>query len=379
MNRGEVEELVQTTVRRITSGPDACLTNPRVLSFFNMLKDSLNRCLSQEGVSPSSVMNWSTVEQSKEVATVINRYPAIKDAYMYSAVYIVEQTYKKEEQQLKLKLPSFQQFLYTFYCQVLQSEPFQKGTFDTLQYFEKELLLCQCFCQALYTSIRTEPVGGAGAAAKSSIFLPGRSDTPSQVVASASRFSHKNLSPLDSVSQRPSTAPVPKKMAAGTLTDDVLKQHRNQMIQGGNKSRVHPAVRSAASVAAAASAVKEKKSGIVPLGGTPTPTTVRVIDLIDHPQQHLLSRPRRSAVGVHHDRGDEQLSSTTTTHSSSSSASEEEEEKEKKLRRYPHTNRYDDASLLSAQSDPNYHHGHFDPDDDDSYYPSSSSHHRRRY
>ena len=166
MNRGEVEELVQTTVRKLNTGPEACLTNPRVLSFFNIMKDSLQRCLktlssaastpAEQAAAYQTILTWSPERIGEEVELILKRYPTVKDSYTYAAVYIVEQTYKKENGQLKLKLPSFQSFVLTFYSTMAQSDPLQNGTYDSLQFFEKEMLNCQCFCNALYTSIKTE-------------------------------------------------------------------------------------------------------------------------------------------------------------------------------------------------------------------------------
>lgn len=345
MNRGEVEEIVQTTVRKLNCGPEACLTNPRVLSFFNMMKDSVTRCITAvsagsttaeaKAASYQTILDWDAVRQQDEVNNVVKRYPSVKDAYTYSAVYIVEQTYKKENRQLKLKLPSFQQFLKTFYTQVLTSEPLVRGTYDGLQFFEKEMLCCQAFCNALYNSIRTEPVerqqsviveqGKSGisksVAGPSSSAAAAASSKKTQAlesqIASASRFSMRALSPQDSVSQmvRPSAAAKPS-VVAGSLTEDALNKHRSNMTQ--KQSAVHPAAASAANVSAAAS-----KSGRVVDAAAATAVShkkkesVKVIDVVEHPQKNLM---RSSDSG----------SSATTT----SSSSEESVKKKKSSRSF---------------------------------------------
>ena len=106
MNRGEVEELVHTTVRKMNTGPEACLTNPRVLSFFNIMKDSFHRCLKNviAAAGPKtqaeilaayqSIAAWAPERNAEEVELIVKRYPSVKDSYTYAAVYIVEQTYK---------------------------------------------------------------------------------------------------------------------------------------------------------------------------------------------------------------------------------------------------------------------------------------------
>ena len=327
MNRGEIEEIVHTTVRKLNSGPEACLTNPRVLSFFNMMKDSVNRCLgivaaasstpSEMAESYQTVLQWPSSRQVEEVESVMKRYPSVKDAYMYSAVYIVEQTYKKENRQLKLKLPSFQQFLFTFYSQVVSSEPLQRGTYESLQFFEKEMLCCQSFCNALYNSIRTEPidrqqsvileqvksqVSRAPVTTNTSTSSQSPRAPPPKVepeqkrdasvvaleshIASASRFSTRALSPYDSVSQAVrSVAKV--STTSGSLTEDTLNKHRNKMGQR-TSSKVHPAAASAASVKAAA--VTNDASNLESESKEKPPSkkeSVRVIDLIEHPQKHL--------------------------------------------------------------------------------------------
>jgi hypothetical protein len=325
MNRVEVEEIVQTTVRKLNCGPEACLTNPRVLSFFNIMKDSVTRCITavsaasttaeEKAASYKTVLDWEISRQQDEVQRVVTRYPSVKDAYTYSAVYIVEQTYKKENRQLKLKLPSFQQFLFTFYTQVLTSEPLAQGRYDGLQFFEKEMLCCQAFCNALYNSIRTEPVekqqsvivehGKSEVSTKiSPQLIPNSSavksvtgskktqSSPYQMesqLMSASRFSIRALSPHDSVSQmlKPSNAASAAAATAsttGSLTEDTLNKHRSKMGQ-----RVHPAAVSAASVRAAASSVSaapEAKSRIRS-NEEQKKESVKVIDLVEHPQKFL--------------------------------------------------------------------------------------------
>lgn len=352
MNRGEVEEIVQTTVRKLNCGPEACLTNPRVLSFFNMMKDSVTRCITAvsaacttaEGKAASYqlILNWDASRQQEEVNTVVKRYPSVKDAYTYSAVYIVEQTYKKENRQLKLKLPSFQQFLKTFYTQVLTSEPLVRGTYDGLQFFEKEMLCCQAFCNALYNSIRTEPVErqqsviveqGKSGISKSAVAGPGPSPSAAasfkkthaleSQIASASRFSMRALSPQDSVSQmvRPSAAAKPSAVA-GSLTEDALNRHRSNMTQRV-QSAVHPAAASAASVSAAASKAVDVSSQRVGDAAAATAVShkkkesVKVIDVVEHPQKNLM---RSSDSG----------SSSTTT----STSSEESVKKKKSSRSF---------------------------------------------
>ena len=309
MNRGEVEELVQTTVRKMNTGPEACLTNPRVLSFFNIMKDSFYRCLKNLAASTSTpeeklaayqgIASWPPARVAEEVELIMKRYPSVKDSYMYVAVYIVEQTYKKDNGHLKLKLPSFQSFMYTFYTTLLQSEPMQQGTFDGLQFFEKEMLCCQAFCNALYNSIRTEPViktqsvtiepsaigdatskmaktassrvGGGASASR----VSGASAVGSQI-ASASRFSRRALAPHDSVSQlRRPTAESKQENFQGLLTEEFLNKHR-QMMKGGAAAMTgggSPSSEAAASIKKAAS---KKQS-------------VRVVDIVEHPQKQVAS------------------------------------------------------------------------------------------
>lgn len=370
MNRGEVEELVQTTVRKINSGPEACLTNPRVLSFFNMMKDSVTRCLQsvtsaattpQEMVaSYNTVLQWPSSRHDEEVDSVLRRYPSVKDAYTYSAVYIVEQTYKKDNQKLKLKLPSFQQFLKTFYTQVLQSEPLQKGTYETLQYFEKEMLLCQAFCNALYSSIRTEPIrgdpsviveslaagaaaGAAGAAGRSAASkdpqatktrstapTPSRASKNAPVdsqIALASRFSSRALSPLDSVSQavRPGTSGSAR---PGALTEDAINRHRNQ--SGTTKNReapkIHPAAASATAITQATANTQKKDS-------------VRVINVLEHPQRHMAAA---AAAGAH---------SEESSYSTSSSDSDKVRRSEKKHQDYEEDSYFAERSSRDRDRD----------------------------
>lgn len=299
MNRGEVEELVQSTVRKMNTGPEACLTNPRVLSFFNIMKDSFHRCLKtlsassgtpeERTVAYQAILTWPQERIAEEVELIMKRYPSVKDSYTYAAVYIVEQTYKKDGNQLKLKLPSFQSFVYNFYTTMVQSEPLQNGTYDTLQFFEKEMLTCQSFCNALYNSIKTEPIVkpqsvviepsavitpnntgvSSRAPASSRVATPGASQ-----VASASRFSVRALSPQDSVSQM--RAPTSSSNTfRGLLTEEFLNKHRQQVQGGGgtseSKSQVSAASQAAASIKKAAS----KKP------------SVKVIDILEHPQRHL--------------------------------------------------------------------------------------------
>lgn len=322
MNRGEVEELVQNTVRKLNTGPEACLTNPRVLSFFNIMKDSFHRCiktLASSAVSPEEkaaayqhVVTWSPDRISEEVELIMKRYPTVKDSYTYAAVYIVEQTYKKENGQLKLKLPSFQSFVHTFYSAMVSSEPLQHGTYDSLQFFEKEMLTCQCFCNALYTSIKTEPVvkaqsvviepstiskrqdeqklaaGAAHVSQKPAALSkasqkqqPPPQQPPQQVsqIASASRFSAiRGLSPQDSVSQFQGREREASSFR-GMLTEEFLNKHRSshgQEKRGSEASQVSKAAEAAASIrkASAKKATSEKPS-------------VRVVDIVDHPQKHL--------------------------------------------------------------------------------------------
>ena len=334
---------MQTTVRKLNCGPEACLTNPRVLSFFNMMKDSVTRCITavsaasttaeDKAASYRMVLDWDASRQQEEVNTVVKRYPSVKDAYTYSAVYIVEQTYKKENRQLKLKLPSFQQFLVTFYTQVITSEPLLRGTYDGLQFFEKEMLCCQAFCNALYNSIRTEPVerqqsviveqgksgisksvspGPNAAAAASSASLKRTQALESQI-ASASRFSMRALSPQDSVSQmlRPSAAAKPPAVS-GSLTEDALNKHRSNMTQKV-QSAVHPAAASAASVSAAASKSVANNAAVAHR----KKESVKVIDVVEHPQKNFM-------------RGSDSTSSATTT----SSSSEESVKKRKSTRSF---------------------------------------------
>jgi hypothetical protein len=340
MNRGEIEEIVQNTVRKMNSGPEACLTNPRVLSFFNMMKDSITRTLTastaasttteDKAASFRSIQAWDPERQQDEVNSVLKRYPSIKDAYTYSAVYIVEQTYKKENRQLKLKLPSFQQFLVTFYNQVLSAEPLQRGTYDELQFFEKEMLCCQAFCNALYNSIRTEPVErqqsviveerGSTVPSSTKKSTAAKSAVASQI-ASASRFSMRALSPHDSVSQmaRPSSTSANALANAGSLTEDTLNRHRSKMGQEQKtQPKVHPAEASAASVFRAANNTTAAASTKVT--SKPRKESVRVVDVVEHPQKHL--------VGVSED-------DLTTTSSSSSSSASEKSYSRKKLTRDP--------------------------------------------
>ena len=311
MNRGEVEELVQTTVRKLNTGPEACLTNPRVLSFFNIMKDSLQRCLktlssaastpAEQAAAYQTILTWSPERIGEEVELILKRYPTVKDSYTYAAVYIVEQTYKKENGQLKLKLPSFQSFVLTFYSTMAQSDPLQNGTYDSLQFFEKEMLNCQCFCNALYTSIKTEPVVRAqsvviepstvskrteekkstapgkksvvGEEKKSTVPSIGKGAAQSQV-ASASRFSTiRALSPLDSVSQFPGKEE--RKQAAtsfrGMLTEEFLNNHRYAHTGEPAKAQSSQASEAAASIRKAASVKK---------ASTSEKPSVRVVDIV---------------------------------------------------------------------------------------------------
>jgi hypothetical protein len=310
MNRLEVEELVQNTVRKMNSGPEACLTNPRVLSFFNIMKDSFHRCLKTLAASAGtpeektaaylSILTWPAERISEEVELILKRYPSVKDSYTYAAVYIVEQTYKKEGGQMKLKLPSFQSFVYKFYSTMVQSEPVQQGAYDSLQFFEKEMLTCQSFCNALYTSIKTEqviksqsvviepsevPNNGAlksrvskvtqKPSASSSSSLAGGAaskikSTETSQVASASRFSMRALCPQDSVSQMKG-GERKQETFRGLLTEDFLNKHRQQ-------SQTVPEAQSQASEAAAS--IKKAAS---------KKPSVRVVDIIEHPQKHLAS------------------------------------------------------------------------------------------
>ena len=293
MNRGEVEELVQSTVRKMNTGPEACLTNPRVLSFFNIMKDSFHRCLKtlsassgtpeERTVAYQAILTWPQERIAEEVELIMKRYPSVKDSYTYAAVYIVEQTYKKDGNQLKLKLPSFQSFVYNFYTTMVQSEPLQNGTYDTLQFFEKEMLTCQSFCNALYNSIKTEPIVKPQSVViePSAVITPNNTGVSSRVatpgasqVASASRFSVRALSPQDSVSQM--RAPTSSSNTfRGLLTEEFLNKHRQQVQGGGgtseSKSQVSAASQAAASIKKAAS----KKP------------SVKVIDILEHPQRHL--------------------------------------------------------------------------------------------
>jgi len=325
MNRGEVEEIVQNTVRKINSGPEACLTNPRVLSFFNIMKDSFHRCLKSVTAASTtpeellaaykSILAWSPSRVAEEVDAITKRYPSLKDSYTYAAVYIVEQTYKKENKQLKLKLPSFQHFLFTFYNEVLNSVPFQTGSYETLQFFEKEMLCCQAFCNALYNSIRTEPVARQQSVIveQSEAAVTSKKDTRAieSHIASASRFSARALSPFDSVSQmvRPSGGATSRNPGAatsrnpgaatsrnpgaattssagtgtgaatgttieiGALTEETLNRHRNKMKEG------HPARSAAESIASAATASMKTSK--------PKTQSVKVIH-VDHPQKHTV-------------------------------------------------------------------------------------------
>ena len=372
MNRGEVEELVQTTVRKMNTGPDACLTNPRVLSFFNIMKDSFHRCikaLSPSAASPedtlasyNSVAHWLPDRLAEEVELILKRFPSVKESYTYAAVYIVEQTYKKETQQLKLKLPSFQQFVMTFYTQMIQSEPVQQKKYDTLQFFEKEMLCCQVFCNSLYTSIKTEPVvkpqsvivesgdGGGGGSSKirkenekaalskitvaqSRVGTGGQSSGLNEAaesrVASASRFSGRALSPQDSVSQLPRSQPrsslgsVPPGTtiveggstdpvaAPGSLTEDVLNRHRQNMRD------VHPAKAAAARVsqvsqkAQAQKAEVERKADPVPPSSEETTQKIfKIVNVLENPQRQVAKA-----------KSDDVSTSTTSTDSGSSSSS----------------------------------------------------------
>ena len=305
MNRGEVEELVQSTVRKMNTGPEACLTNPRVLSFFNIMKDSFHRCLKTLAASSGTpeertaayqaILTWPQERIAEEVELILKRYPSVKDSYTYAAVYIVEQTYKKDGNQLKLKLPSFQSFVYNFYTTMVQSEPLQNGTYDTLQFFEKEMLTCQSFCNALYNSIKTEPIvkpqsvviepsavitpnntGSTSRAAATAAPASSRVATPgASQVASASRFSVRALSPQDSVSQMRAPTSSSNNTFRGLLTEEFLNKHRQQVQGGGgtseSKSQVSAASQAAASIKKAAS----KKP------------SVKVIDILEHPQRHL--------------------------------------------------------------------------------------------
>ena len=360
MNRGEVEEIVQTTVRKLNCGPEACLTNPRVLSFFNMMKDSVTRCITavsaasttaeDKAASYRTVLDWSSSRQQEEVNNVLKRYPSVKDAYTYSAVYIVEQTYKKENRQLKLKLPSFQQFLVTFYTQVLTSEPLVRGTYDGLQFFEKEMLCCQAFCNALYNSIRTEPVerqqsviveqgksgisksvspGPSAAAAVAAAASSKKSPSPLESqIASASRFSMRALSPNDSVSQMVKPAVAAAAASSGSLTEEALNKHRSKM-----GSKVHPAVASAAKVSAVASAVASAAAASVEkvsvTKSSPVSTvshkkkeSVKVIDVVEHPQKHFFQD------------GESNSNSSTTTTSSSSSEEKRSPKKKSSAKKF---------------------------------------------
>lgn len=310
MNRGEVEELVQSTVRKMNTGPEACLTNPRVLSFFNIMKDSFHRCLKTLAASSGTpeertaayqgIVTWPQERIVEEVELILKRYPSVKDSYTYAAVYIVEQTYKKDGNQMKLKLPSFQSFVHNFYTTMVQSEPVQQGTYDTLQFFEKEMLTCQSFCNALYNSIKTEPivkpqsvviepsavVANAPTTATASRAGGSRAATPASTtnaalsqVASASRFSVRALSPQDSVSQmRP---PTTNTSFRGLLTEEFLNKHRQQ-IQGGSESKSKPDGESRVSAASQAAASIKKAASKKP--------SVKVIDIVDHPQRHLASQ-----------------------------------------------------------------------------------------
>ena len=287
MNRGEVEELVQSTVRKMNTGPEACLTNPRVLSFFNIMKDSFHRCLktlsASSGTPEERTVAYQAILTWPQVELIMKRYPSVKDSYTYAAVYIVEQTYKKDGNQLKLKLPSFQSFVYNFYTTMVQSEPLQNGTYDTLQFFEKEMLTCQSFCNALYNSIKTEPIVKPQSVViePSAVITPNNTGVSSRVatpgasqVASASRFSVRALSPQDSVSQM--RAPTSSSNTfRGLLTEEFLNKHRQQVQGGGgtseSKSQVSAASQAAASIKKAAS----KKP------------SVKVIDILEHPQRHL--------------------------------------------------------------------------------------------
>lgn len=362
MNRGEVEEIVQNTVRKMNSGPEACLTNPRVLSFFNMMKDSITRTLTastaasttteDKAASFRSIQAWDPERQQDEVNSVLKRYPSIKDAYTYSAVYIVEQTYKKENRQLKLKLPSFQQFLVTFYNQVLSAEPLQRGTYDELQFFEKEMLCCQAFCNALYNSIRTEPVErqqsviveerGSTVPSSTKKSTAAKSAVASQI-ASASRFSMRALSPHDSVSQmaRPSSTSANVLANAGSLTEDTLNRHRSKMGQEQKtQHKVHPAEASAASVSRAAAAANNTTTTTTATKVTSKPRkeSVRVVDVVEHPQKHL--------VGVSED----DLTTTSSSSSSSSSASEKSYSRKKMTRDPRRLDRDFEREYLSQES-----------------------------
>ena len=251
MNKKEIEDLVRDTVEEARRAPDACLSNPRVLSFYKKMKDevegSLQRMLQLTSNIEDSdkrqakyercvdaVLEWDADIRSAEVHKVVEKYPSIKDEYMYSVVFYVKQTYKQEKMRVKLKLPSFDTFFFKFYQSIMESPPVHDGSFFRFSYFERETLICQAFCSALFSSVRTVPLSTSTDADEHKdrglVLSPlGTRNTVGSRDTVGSRIdSHSLLVPEDSVSQMPHQRNVNLSHLGG-LTRSTLTNHCNNM------------------------------------------------------------------------------------------------------------------------------------------------------
>jgi hypothetical protein len=253
MKKEEIEALVEALLQKARRAPDACLSNPRVISFYKKMKDevegSLQRMLQLTSNIEDSdkrqakyercvdaVLEWDAEIRSAEVHKVVEKYPSIKDEYMYSVVFYVKQTYKQDKMRVKLKLPSFDTFFFNFYHSIMESPPVHDGSFFRFSFFERETLICQAFCSALFSSVRTVPLSTSTDADellhkdRGLVLSPlGTRDTAGSRDTARSRIdSHSLLVPEDSVSQMPHQRNVNLSHPGG-LNPKTLSKHYNNM------------------------------------------------------------------------------------------------------------------------------------------------------
>ncbi|MCH1575172.1 MAG: hypothetical protein L7S67_02780, partial [Flavobacteriales bacterium] len=142
--------------------------NPQLIAFFKKVKDemesilhgirtTLERNASNEKDASAkyakclaSIERWDDSVRSDEMSRIKKKYPSIENEYLYTVTYLVQETYGKQHQKRRVRIPPFNHFLFKFYKTVVRSLVVQQNRYFSLTFEEANTLMKQSFLSALF-------------------------------------------------------------------------------------------------------------------------------------------------------------------------------------------------------------------------------------
>ena len=142
--------------------------NPQLIAFFKKVKDEMESILhgirttlernasNEKDASAkyakclSSIERWDDSVRSDELSRIKKKYPSIENEYLYTVTYLVQETYGKQHQKRRVRIPPFNHFLFKFYKTVVRSLVVQQNRYFSLTFEEANTLMKQSFLSALF-------------------------------------------------------------------------------------------------------------------------------------------------------------------------------------------------------------------------------------